>query len=306
MYFYDSFTLIMIKSWLKAFRLRTLPLSMSGIILGSFLAKKDGFWDLQIFMFAMLTTLFFQVLSNLANDLGDSQKGTDNENRIGPMRSVQSGEISIHAMKTAVWIFSILSLLSAVCLIYISSQGMTREIILFYAVLAILCILAAITYTVGKRAYGYSGFGDVFVFIFFGLVSVLGSYTLYTKQFNWEIIFPAITIGMLSTAVLNLNNMRDQVNDKVAGKITLVVKLGECKAKYYHYFLILSGIVSSAFFLQNLGLLRFLFLIPYCILTLHLNRVKNTVEEKDFDLELKKVALTTFLIAILYAVISSL
>lgn len=296
----------MIKSWLKAFRLRTLPLSMSGIILGSFLAKKDGFWDQQIFMLAMFTTLFFQVLSNLANDLGDSQKGTDNENRIGPMRSVQSGEISMHAMKTAVWIFSILSFLSAVYLIYISSQGMTKEVVLFYGVLAVLCILAAITYTVGKRAYGYSGFGDVFVFIFFGLVSVLGSYTLYTKQFNWEIIFPAITIGMLSTAVLNLNNMRDQVNDQVAGKITLVVKLGKVKAKYYHYFLILSGIVSSAFFLQNLGLLRFLFLIPYCILTLHLNKVKNTNDEKDFDPELKKVALTTFLIAMLYAVISSM
>ncbi|MBP6459281.1 MAG: 1,4-dihydroxy-2-naphthoate octaprenyltransferase [Crocinitomicaceae bacterium] len=296
----------MIKSWLKAFRLRTLPLSMSGIILGSFLAKKDGFWDQQIFMLAMFTTLFFQVLSNLANDLGDSQKGTDNENRIGPMRSVQSGEISMHAMKTAVWIFSILSFLSAVYLIYISSQGMTKEVVLFYGVLAVLCILAAITYTVGKRAYGYSGFGDVFVFIFFGLVSVLGSYTLYTKQFNWKIIFPAITIGMLSTAVLNLNNMRDQVNDKAAGKITLVVKLGKVRAKYYHYFLILSGIVFSAFFLQNLGMLRFLFLIPYCILTLHLNRVKNTEDEKDFDPELKKVALTTFLIALLYAVISSL
>ncbi len=295
----------MIKSWIKAFRLRTLPLSMSGIILGSFIAKKEGFWDTEIFTFAMLTTLFFQVLSNLANDLGDSQKGTDNENRVGPLRAVQSGEISMSAMKKAVWIFSILSFISAVYLIQISSKGMTTEIILFYTVLAVLCILAAITYTVGKRAYGYSGFGDVFVFIFFGLVSVLGSYTLYTKQFNWEIIFPAITIGMLSTAVLNLNNMRDQVNDKVAGKITLVVKMGKMRAKYYHYFLILSGIVSSAFFLQHLGLLRFLFLIPYCILTLHLNRVKNTEYEKDFDPELKKVALTTFLIAVLYAIISS-
>ena len=296
----------MVKSWIKAFRLRTLPLSMSGIILGSFIAKSEGFWDTQIFTFAMLTTLFFQVLSNLANDLGDSQKGTDNENRVGPLRAVQSGEISMSAMKKAVWIFSILSLISAVYLIQISSKGMTSEIILFYGVLAVLCILAAITYTVGKRAYGYSGFGDVFVFIFFGLVSVLGSYTLYTKQFNWDIVFPAITIGMLSTAVLNLNNMRDQVNDKIAGKITMVVKMGKIRAKYYHYFLILSGIVSSAFFLQNLGLFRFLFLIPYCILTLHLNRVKNTEDEKDFDPELKKVALTTFLIAVLYAVISSL
>ena len=295
----------MIQSWLKAFRLRTLPLSLSGIILGSFLAKKEGFWDGYIFVFALLTTLFFQILSNLANDLGDSQKGTDNQFRVGPMRSVQSGEISMKAMKLAVAIFTFLSLVSAAILIRISAIGMTKEVIWMYVLLAVLCVIAAITYTVGKKAYGYNGFGDLFVFIFFGLVSVLGSYTLYTKTFNPEIIFPAITIGLLSTAVLNLNNMRDQVNDKSSNKITLVVKLGKSKAKVYHFFLVLLAIISAVFFLQELNTFRYLFLIPFCILTLHLQKVNNTQEEKDFDPELKKVALTTFLIAIMYAVISA-
>lgn len=295
----------MIQSWLKAFRLRTLPLSMSGIVLGSFLAKKDGFWDGYIFVFALLTTLFFQILSNLANDLGDSQKGTDNQFRVGPMRAVQSGEISMKAMKLAVAIFTFLSLLSAAILIRISAIGMTKEVIWIYVLLAVLCVIAAITYTVGKKAYGYHGFGDLFVFIFFGLVSVLGSYTLYTKTFNLEIIFPAVTIGLLSTAVLNLNNMRDQVNDKTSNKITLVVKLGKSKAKIYHFFLVLFAIVSAVFFLQDLNIFRYLFLIPFCILTLHLQKVNNTQEEKDFDPELKKVALTTFLISIMYAVISA-
>jgi len=296
----------MIQSWLKAFRLRTLPLSLSGIILGSFLAKKEGFWDGYIFVFALLTTLFFQILSNLANDLGDSQKGTDNQFRVGPMRAVQSGEISMKAMKLAVAIFTFLSLVSAAILIRISAVGMTKQVIWMYVLLAVLCVIAAITYTVGKKAYGYHGFGDLFVFVFFGLVSVLGSYTLYTKTFNPEIIFPAVTIGLLSTAVLNLNNMRDQVNDKSSNKITLVVKLGKSKAKVYHFLLVLLAIISAVFFLQELNTFRYLFLIPFCILTLHLQKVNNIQVEKDFDSELKKVALTTFLIAILYAVISSL
>ena len=293
-----------IKSWMSAFRLRTLPLSLSGIILGSFIAKEHGFWDGSIFVFALLTTLFFQVLSNLANDLGDSQKGTDNEHRIGPMRTVQSGEISQKEMKVAVVIFSVLSLLSAAYLINISAVGMNQEMISIYGILAILSILAAITYTIGKRAYGYSGFGDVFVFVFFGLVSVLGSYTLFTKHFNWEVVVPAITIGMLSTAVLNLNNMRDRINDSNAGKITIVVKLGKEKAKKYHMFLIFSAIASIILLVGHFGLLQYFFLLPVGFLSAHLRKVFSTQNEKEFDPELKKVALTTFGISILYAIIS--
>ncbi len=293
-----------IKSWISAFRLRTLPLSLSGIILGSFIAREHGYWDPSIFFFALLTTLFFQVLSNLANDLGDSQKGTDNEQRIGPMRAVQSGVISQKEMKKAVIVFSLLSLFSASYLIKLSSLGMNKEMISIYGILAILSILAAITYTVGKRAYGYNGFGDVFVFIFFGLVSVLGSYTLYTKHLDWEVVFPAITIGMLSTAVLNLNNMRDRINDANAGKITVVVKLGKEKAKKYHLFLVIIAIVSLIFSVSHFGFLQYVFLLPVVLLAAHLKKVLTTQDEKDFDPELKKVALTTFGISIIYLIIS--
>jgi len=296
----------MILKWIKAFRLRTLPLSLSGIILGSFYAKKDGFWDGEIFIFSILTTLFFQIVSNLANDLGDSQKGTDNDKRIGPARAIQSGEISIKAMKIAVIIFSVISLFSASILIKISSENMTNEMILFYAVLAIASVLSALLYTIGRRAYGYNGFGDIFVFVFFGLVSVMGSYTLYTKKINIETLFPAITIGLLSTAVLNLNNMRDRENDFNSGKITMVVKLGLEKAKRYHTMLILAALINLIFTIHSLGWFQFFFLIPVGLLSFHLKRVLENEEERNFDPELKKVALTTFLISILFALFSSI
>ena len=289
---------------MKAFRLRTLPLSLSGILLGSFIAFRAEAWNGLIFGFALLTTLFFQILSNLANDLGDSQKGTDNAERIGPMRAVQSGEISMQAMKNAVILFSILSLLSAAYLVYIGTQDMPTSILLLYGILAVLCVLAAITYTVGKKAYGYSGFGDVFVFIFFGLVSVLGVYSLYTKSFDWQVIFPAITIGLLSTAVLNLNNMRDRVNDEKSGKRTLVVKMGGDIAKMYHAFLILGSLLAYIFFLARYeNLLFFIGLLPYVLLLLHLRKVMQTKDPKAFDPELKKVALSTFALSLIFVIL---
>jgi 1,4-dihydroxy-2-naphthoate octaprenyltransferase len=292
-----------IKSWLEAFRLRTLPLSVSGIIMGSFIAKSRGFWDISIFIFALITTILFQIVSNLANDLGDSLKGTDNEFRVGPERSVQKGDISPFQMKIAVVIFSILSLISAGYLILISSNGMKNETIYTYLFLALASVLAAITYTVGKKAYGYYGFGDVFVFAFFGLVSVMGSYTLYTKVFDWNTFFPAITIGFLSTAVLNLNNMRDQVNDKNSNKNTLVVKLGFNRAKMYHVFLIIGALISFLVFFK-FELKGLVFSIPFILLLIHLKKVVQVIDPKEFDPELKKVALSTFFLSLFFAVFS--
>jgi 1,4-dihydroxy-2-naphthoate polyprenyltransferase len=294
-----------IKSWLEAFRLRTLPLSISGIIMGSFIAKSKGFWDVTIFIFALITTILFQIVSNLANDLGDSLKGTDNENRVGPARTVQKGEISASQMKIAVIIFSILSLISAGYLIYISSKGMSQNTIYIYMILALLSVLAAITYTVGKKAYGYYGLGDVFVFVFFGLVSVMGSYTLYSKIFDFVTLFPAITIGLLSTAVLNLNNMRDQVNDKLSNKNTLVVKLGFNRAKFYHFCLIMIALISywGYFKFELTGLI---YNLPFVFLLIHLKKVVQVLDPKDFDPELKKVALSTFILSLLFAIISIL
>jgi 1,4-dihydroxy-2-naphthoate octaprenyltransferase len=293
-----------IKSWLEAFRLRTLPLSISGIIMGSFIAKSNGYWDSSIFAFALLTTILFQIVSNLANDLGDSLKGTDNEHRVGPARTVQKGEITANQMKLAVAIFSLLSLLSAGYLISISSKGMTQETIYIYMGLALASVLAAITYTVGKKAYGYYGLGDVFVFIFFGLVSVMGSFTLYSKVFEWNTFFPAATIGLLSTSVLNLNNMRDQVNDKLSNKNTLVVKLGFNRAKFYHVALIMFALTSFLIYFK-FELKGLIFAIPFILLLIHLKKVVQVLDPKDFDPELKKVALSTFFLSVFFAVLSS-
>jgi len=293
------------QAWLSALRLRTLPLSLSGIIAGSAAAYYSGYWNSVIFCLSMLTTILFQILSNLANDLGDGAKGTDNENRVGPQRAVQSGVISQKEMKVAVIFCSILSLFSAGALIYYGTENMPFEMIWFYSGLAILCVAAAITYTVGKKAYGYHGMGDIMVLIFFGGVSVLGVYSLYAKAFEPQNILLAIGIGFLSTAVLNLNNMRDYVNDEKSGKNTVVVKMGPNQAKFYHALLILIALSTLAQYINSFKEpILFLALLPGVYLLFHIRKVMQTSNPKNFDPELKKVALSTFAISILFFVIS--
>lgn len=303
-----------IPAWIAAFRLRTLPLSISGILAGSGLAKmllvaseneiqESRFWT--IFTFSILTTVLFQLVSNLANDFGDGVKGTDNQDRLGPERAVQSGAISPKQMQFAVILFSILSLLSAGALIYFSKDNLTPKLLYFYVGLAVLCVVAAITYTVGKSAYGYRGLGDIMVFLFFGLVSVLGVFSLYGFEFEWLPVLPAYSIGVWSMAVLNLNNMRDMENDRASGKNTLVVKLGIKSARFYHFFLVSSGIVIWLIFCLLLGKLTgsflfFLPLFPVGILLLHLLKVKQISDHKEFDKELKPVALATFFASLLF------
>ncbi|MDX1651134.1 MAG: 1,4-dihydroxy-2-naphthoate octaprenyltransferase [Brumimicrobium sp.] len=298
---------MMIRAWIHAARLRTLPLSLSGIIAGSFAAYKQGDWNTNIFILAIFTTLFLQILSNFANDLGDSYKGADNEGRIGPQRAIQSGEISQKQMITAIIVMSLLSLATAIPLILIGTRDMPSAVVWTYVVLAVACILAAITYTVGKRAYGYSGFGDLMVFIFFGLVSVLGVYTLYSKRIDPEIFPLAVTIGLLSVAVLNLNNMRDHLNDAAVGKRTMVVSMGFVNAKKYHSSLIILSFLSYLFFIQwNEWYLSLIGLLPFIILLRHLNTVWRTKDPGDLDPELKKVALSTFGISLLFMISSLL
>jgi len=287
------------KAWINAMRLRTLPLSLSGIIMGSAVAYYQGYWDALIFTLSIVTTVMFQIVSNLANDLGDGLKGTDNKDRVGPARMVQSGVISPKEMKMAVIITAVLSFVAAGALIYFGAQNMPNSIIWFYAVLAILCVVAAITYTVGKRAYGYHGMGDLMVLVFFGFVSVLGVYSLYSKAFVTDMILPAITIGLLSTAVLNLNNMRDYSNDAKSGKNTLVVKMGPNMAKLYHALLILIAISSLAVFISLFNQpILFIAMLPAIILVVHLRKVMATKKTSEFDPQLKVVALSTFALSL--------
>ncbi len=287
--------------WIEAARPRTLPLSLSGIVLGSGFAYSQGFWSWPIFVLAILTTVLFQIISNFANDLGDGIKGTDNKQRVGPARSVQSGNIEPLQMKKAIIITSILSLFSATALIFIGSKDLSSSVIYFYLVLAVLCIIAAITYTMGKRAYGYYGLGDLMVLLFFGGVSVLGVYPFYSKTFDNSLIFGAIGLGLMSTAVLNLNNMRDRVNDAKCNKRTLAVMMGPNLSKVYHFFLIAGGIGFLTYFISSTGKeMAGLGLLPSLYLIYHLRQVMQIKDAKLYDPELMKVALSTFLSALLF------
>lgn len=310
----------MIKNFIKAARLRTLPLSVSGIIVGAYLGSVDKFlfvyeelietaicvqrtplYQSSIFWLAILTTIGFQVLSNFANDYGDGVKGTD-DHREGEARMVSSGAITPKQMKLAMIITAFITLCVALLLIYVSFGKENFGYSLLFFGLGIASIVAAIKYTVGKSAYGYSGFGDIFVFVFFGLLAVVGTYFLYTKQLNFTIFLPAFTIGLLSTAVLNLNNMRDRVNDEKSGKNTLVVKIGAEFSKYYHYYLIIASFLFALLYvvIKYQSPFQFLFVLAYIPLIKHLLFVYKNKEESLLDGELKKVALSTFLFSILF------
>ena len=305
------------KHWIEAARLRTLPLSVSGILVGSLYALNNPtnkiltptqVFDWRIFILAILTTVGFQVLSNFANDYGDGVKGTDNEDRVGPQRAIQSGVISPDAMKKAMYLTALLTFLCAVLLIYIAFTDKYLLFSLFFLILGIVAIASAIKYTVGDSAYGYKGFGDVFVFVFFGLVSTLGVNFLYSKQFDWQLVLPACAIGMLSAGVLNLNNMRDELSDAKAGKNTLVVKMGGQKAKIYHFFLVGGAMILVLIFAiiyNKVGFRwdQYAFLAAYFPLMRHLRVVYLCDDNRRLDPQLKVLALSTFLLSAILALV---
>jgi 1,4-dihydroxy-2-naphthoate polyprenyltransferase len=289
------------KHWIQAARLRTLPLSVSGILVGSFYAMSQGMFNWKIVAFALLTTLGLQILSNFANDYGDGVKGTDNDDRVGPKRAIQSGVISRKAMKSAIIVTSIITLCFAILLIYVSFKNKHLYYSLAFLALGIIAIASAIRYTVGNSAYGYKGYGDVFVFVFFGLVSTFGVYFMFSKQIDWLLLLPATAIGFLSVGVLNLNNMRDEESDRKSQKNTLVVKMGGAWAKKYHFFLVISAMVLVLLFafLKDFNFDQYLFVVAYFPLTSHLITVYKNKIPRLLDPELKKLAISTFLLAIL-------
>ena len=294
-----------IRVWLNAARLRTLPLSISGVIVGTALANLYEKNNLLIFILALFTTISFQVTSNFANDYGDGVKGTDNSDRIGPKRALQSGSLTRQELKNGIIVSILISLLFVGALLFTSFGVENMGYLLFFGCLGLLSIWAAIKYTVGESAYGYKGYGDVFVFIFFGLVGVLGSMFLYTKfltDFSW---LPAITIGAMSAGVLNLNNLRDFESDKKANKNTIVVKIGFEKGKKYHYALLISSFLAMlAFILITFSeWYQLIPLLAFVPVTFHLLKVFRTQEPYLLDPELKKLALSTFLLALLFYIV---
>ncbi|MCW5519566.1 1,4-dihydroxy-2-naphthoate octaprenyltransferase [Aureitalea sp. L0-47] len=290
-----------VKAWVSAARLRTLPLSVSGIITGSAVAYAADSFRLIVFLFAIATTLGFQILSNFANDYGDGVKGTDNKGRVGPARALQSGKLKAKELKRGMIITAAITLLLASMLIFVSFGNDNFLLSFIFFNLGIAAVIAAVTYTVGKRAYGYRALGDLFVFIFFGIVGVMGCFFLYTQNLGSYVVLPAVSIGLLSTAVLNLNNMRDRISDAKSGKNTLAVVLGPNKVKIYHAALIIIAFLAAALFIW-MGLgggIYFVALIAFIPLFLNLVKVFKTADATTLDPELKKVALSTFLFALL-------
>lgn len=293
-----------LKEWLSAFRLRTLPLSLSGIIIGACFAYYNGKFNALILFLAMLLAIGLQILSNLANDYGDGIKGTDNDDRVGPMRSVQSGAISAQEMFEAIKINILIIIALTVCLLLAAFGSKYIIYTLVFFMLAALSVYAALKYTIGDSAYGYKGGGDIFVFIFFGFVSVMGSYFLFTKQIDHHVFLPSIAVGLLSVGVLNLNNMRDIDTDRKANKRTLAVKLGRQNARRYHLALIGSAMIVAVVFsiLYFSSFFNLLFYIAFIPLSYHIHKISKAKTADDFDSQLKVLSLSTFLFAMLLAI----
>ena len=291
-----------ITDWISAFRLRTLPLALASIGLGSFLAASYGMFDGKIFFLSILTTLFLQILSNLSNDYGDTINGADSSSRKGPARAVQSGRISPSAMRTAMYIASFLSLVSGISLLAVSGVLGKLDVFLFFLILGIACIAAAIRYTSGKNPYGYVGFGDLAVFIFFGIVGVGGSFYLQVKSLPLDIFLPAAACGVFATGVLNINNIRDIISDKEAGKYSIPVRLGDSNARIYHLVLLVSGIIFSTVYVSfhYQSPIQFLFLSSVPFFIYNGLKVWKTKENFRLDPFLKQMALSTLLWMLTY------
>lgn len=291
-----------VKAWIKAARLRTLPLSVSGILVGTAIAREAGAWDVAIFLLALATTIAFQVTSNYANDYGDGLKGTDNEDRIGPERGFQSGALSKRALKLGITLAALASFILALALIFVAFNDESPGYKVLFILLGMVSIWAAIKYTVGQGAYGYRGLGDIFVFVFFGYVSVVGSLFLYTREVEWVALLPATTIGALSVGVLNLNNMRDFESDKKAGKNTLVVRKGLQWAAAYHHILLLVSFLSMFIYtvMTGGGWRSYLWILAFIPISIHLWNFRKIVHPKYFDPELKKLAISTFILSFLF------
>ncbi|TKG93553.1 1,4-dihydroxy-2-naphthoate polyprenyltransferase [Puteibacter caeruleilacunae] len=292
-----------VKSWINAFRLRTLPLAVSSIIVGSAMASFDGRDNNKVFILALITAVLIQILSNLANDYGDFVKGTDNQNRVGPTRMMQSGAISREEMKTGMMVITGLAIFTGLWLVYEGTYALPLSRMLLFILFGALALIAAVAYTVGKRPYGYLGLGDLFVFIFFGLLGVIGTYFLQANQLQTEVWLLGITLGCFSTGVLNLNNMRDMDNDIASGKDTLASRLGYEKARYYHLLIMIVGWGCALIytFVNYSSWIQLIF-VPVIILFIRDLNCIFSLEKEKLDPYLKRLGISTFLFSVLFGV----
>ena len=291
-----------IKYWIQASRIETLPLSISGIIVGSFYAFYNYSFDKIIFVLSIITAISFQILSNFANDYGDGILGTDND-RIGPKRVIATGKLTLQELKKGIIVNVFISITFSYSLIKYSFKNDYLFIVIFLF-LSIFSILAAIKYTMGKSPYGYYGFGDIFVFIFFGLLSVFGSYFLQTNSIDYEVFILGSIIGFLCVGVLNLNNIRDIENDSKMNKKTIPTRIGFKNSKIYHYTLMLIPILMTFLWSANFEIsIRYFFIIAAIFpIVFHIYKVRLAISPEKFKPLLKQLAISTFIYSILISI----
>ena len=290
--------------WISAFRPRTLPLALASILTGAFLAAAAGQFNGPVVALAALTTILLQVLSNLANDYGDSQNGADSVHRQGPQRAVQSGAITPAQMKRGMWICGLLALVSGLALLWVALGAAGLGLFLAFLALGLAAIWAAVNYTAGKNPYGYAGLGDISVFLFFGLVGVCGTYFLQTRALPLPVLLPAAALGCFATAVLNVNNIRDINSDVLAGKITIPVRLGPVHARRYHWLLLLLGLGCATVFvaLTYHSPWQWLFALATPLFAFNAIQIWQRQESMQLDPLLKQMALSTLVFTVLFGV----
>lgn len=290
-----------IKSWIEAARLRTLPLSVSGIIVGCSLAFADGGFNGPLFGLLLATTVLLQILGNFANDLGDYQHGTDNADRVGPQRTLQGGGLTVSAMKRGIAVAAVLSFIVGLLMLWVSF-GFGKGFWVFVGI-GIAAIVAAMRYTMGRNPFGYRGLGDLMVLVFFGFATVAGSYFIVAHQITVESVLLSLAIGFMSVGVLNVNNLRDSEGDRQSGKMTVVVKFGTRFGQVYHLVLCLSAIVlvAASLLVWHSAVCLLWVVVPVALLLAHGIRVFRAADVKTLDPELKKLSLTTLLMSVLYA-----
>lgn len=292
-----------LRLWISALRLRTLPLALASIGMGSFLAAAEGSFKWTVLGMAAITTVSLQILSNLSNDYGDSVHGADSSHREGPVRAVQSGAISPAEMKTAMGVFVGLSFLCGLVLLYVA-LGWNLPLFLSFVILGLIAILAALTYTSGNSPYGYQGLGDLSVLLFFGLLGVVGTFFLHTGDFDYRLLLPAFSCGLFSVAVLNINNIRDISADLKAGKRTIPVRIGRSKAIGYHWFLLSTGFLLALWFvlMDYHSASQFTFFLSLPLLVQNGLAISKIETPSKLDPYLKQMVLTTLLFVLTFGI----
>lgn len=297
-------TLTPAQAWLLAARPRTLTLAVATITVGTCLAGATGNVNLPVAILCYLTAILLQILSNFANDYGDSQHGADSSQRTGPKRAVQAGLISAKQMKRAMLICAVLCAVSGLLMVGLAFGTQGLGLVLLFVVLGGAAVGAAILYTNGQNPYGYVGLGDLFVLIFFGWVAVLGSYYLHVQSFDWLILLPATSCGLFSVAVLNVNNIRDIESDRAAGKNSIPVRLGSEHARLYHWALLIIGLVTAILYIifTNGDLGAWLFLLSTPLLLKNGLAVQKGQTTAELDPLLKQMSLSTLAFSLLFGI----